>query len=52
MTIGAYGTEVLERIERVLLPNVRQWCQVMDMNEANSDLAICLLKVKTTHATV
>jgi len=51
MAIGAYGTEILERVESILLANFCQGCQVVDMNEANTDIAIRLLEAKPTHHT-
>ena len=49
VTIWAHRTQVDERINFVFLPDLRDWFQVMDVDETFGKVAIFFLEVEIAH---
>ena len=49
MAVRANRTQIFDRIDKVFLPNVRKGLEMVDMDEAIRELAICSAKIKIAH---
>ena len=51
MTVGANGAQVIDGIDPVRFPNVGEWLQMVNVDQASPHLSIRLEEVKSTDHT-
>ena len=49
VAIGTNGTQIIYRVQNTLLLCLREWYQVVNVDEPRANLPISLLEVKATH---
>ncbi len=49
MTVGAHGPEIRNRIDPILFPDLREWPQVVNMDQATHFRSVPFLKTQSTY---
>ncbi len=50
VAVGTHWHKIVNRVNHIVLTNRRDGNQMVDMNEAFANVAICLLKINTTNS--